>query len=318
MFEWLESAKVATTTLDNDHSGRGTIHILQEGWGHRSLPNKVLDALGPCPTSFQTLGDGAPKLSRKASSGAILYKVSDDTGDMMTSEVARGPGIDKKLLEGDDMYILDFEDSIMMWQGKTAKESEMAEAMQNAMGFLMKSGRAFNTQVTVFPQGREPATFTIHFRNWGSSEYCSFDSAELYKVKSCGENGSGFITQEPFLEAPVQLLTANLEASALPTKPVKKPRCLSKIASPKVPEALAKKRARYAKLNAQRETQKAVEKAYNLSNRREFMDKARAYASEYEAEKRALVNNKQAAKAVGNYSAFEKYYILKMIKKISL
>jgi len=182
--------------------------------------------------------------------------------------------------------------------------------MQNAMGFLMKSGRAFNTQVTVFPQGREPATFTIHFKNWGSSEYCSFDSAELYKVKSCGEN----VTQEPFLEAPVQLLTDNLEASALTTKPVKKPRCLSKIASPKVPEALAKKRARYAKLNAQRETQKAVEKAYNLSNRREFMDKARAYASEYEAEKRALVNNKKAAKAVGNYSEFEKYYILKIIK----
>ena len=290
MFEWLESARVAQNIRDLEQAGRGCIHILQEGWGQKSLPIKVLDALGPCPDSFQTLGDYEPKVEKKASSGAILYKVSDDTGSMETTEVARGPGIDKNILETDDMYILDFEDSIMMWQGKTAKESEMAEAMQKAMEFLVKSGRSFRTQVTVFPQGREPKMFTVHFKNWDKSKYCAFDSADLYKKRA-----EEVEVEESIPEPEISL---KLEKSQIP---VKKPRCLSKIATPKVPEALAKKRARYAKLNAQRETQKAVEKAYNLQNRREFVEKARIYAQEYKTEKKALENNKKAAKAVGNF-----------------
>merc|ERR1712076_46527 len=46
---------------------------------------------------------------------------------------------------------------------------------------------------------------------------------------------------------------------------------------------------------------KAVQKKNNLVARRAICKKARAYAAEYAAEAKALVNNKKAARAAGNY-----------------
>merc|ERR1712076_249095 len=76
---------------------------------------------------------------------------------------------------------------------------------------------------------------------------------------------------------------------------------LSKIAKSRVPEGLAKKRTRFAKQAAAKAEAKAVQKKNNLVARRAICKKARAYAAEYAAEAKALVNNKKAARAAGNY-----------------
>jgi len=76
---------------------------------------------------------------------------------------------------------------------------------------------------------------------------------------------------------------------------------LQKTAKSKVPEALAKKRARYANIAAKRQEEKAVARKTNLIKRREIINKARKYQKEYEAEARALVNNKKAAKKFNNF-----------------
>merc|ERR1712039_974214 len=72
---------------------------------------------------------------------------------------------------------------------------------------------------------------------------------------------------------------------------------ISKIAKSRVPEGLAKKRSRFAKQTAA----KAEAKKASLTKQREIISKARAYAAEYAAEAKALVNNTKAAKANGNY-----------------
>merc|ERR1712110_501030 len=76
---------------------------------------------------------------------------------------------------------------------------------------------------------------------------------------------------------------------------------VSKVAASRVPEGLAKKRSRFAKQAAKRQEAKAVAKKASLSKQREVISKARAYAAEYAAEAKALVNNTKAAKAVGNF-----------------
>jgi large subunit ribosomal protein L7e len=76
---------------------------------------------------------------------------------------------------------------------------------------------------------------------------------------------------------------------------------LSKIAKSRVPEGLAKKRTRFAKQAAAKAEAKAVQKKNNLVARRAICQKARAYAAQYAAEAKALVNNKKAARAAGNY-----------------
>merc|ERR1712178_584756 len=75
---------------------------------------------------------------------------------------------------------------------------------------------------------------------------------------------------------------------------------LAKVAKSRVPEGLAKKRARFAKQAAAKAEAKSVAKKTNLVKRREIIQKARKYAAEYAAEAKALVNNTKAAKANGN------------------
>merc|ERR1739847_108940 len=76
---------------------------------------------------------------------------------------------------------------------------------------------------------------------------------------------------------------------------------IAKIAKSRVPEGLAKKRSRFAKQAAKRQEAKAVAKKASLTKQLEIISKARAYAAEYAAEAKALVNNTKAAKAVGNF-----------------
>merc|ERR1739847_103087 len=76
---------------------------------------------------------------------------------------------------------------------------------------------------------------------------------------------------------------------------------ISKIAKSRVPEGLAKKRSRFAKQAAAKAEAKAVAKKASLTKQREIISKARAYAAEYAAEAKALVNNTRVAKAVGNF-----------------
>jgi large subunit ribosomal protein L7e len=74
-----------------------------------------------------------------------------------------------------------------------------------------------------------------------------------------------------------------------------------KVVKAKVPEALAKKRSRYAKLAASNTAARAQSKRDNVVKRREIIKKARAYAAEYSNAAKALANNTKAAKDHGNY-----------------
>lgn len=75
----------------------------------------------------------------------------------------------------------------------------------------------------------------------------------------------------------------------------------AKLAKSRVPEALAKKRSRYAKLAAERNQAKVVAKKNAVLVRREHVRKAREYAAEYKAQAAALVAQKAAAKRDGNF-----------------
>jgi len=69
----------------------------------------------------------------------------------------------------------------------------------------------------------------------------------------------------------------------------------------KVPEALAKKRARYASLAAKNTQARAQAKKDAVVKRRAIIAKARKYAAEYANDKKVLANQISAAKAHGNF-----------------
>merc|ERR1712080_560649 len=74
-----------------------------------------------------------------------------------------------------------------------------------------------------------------------------------------------------------------------------------KVAKPRVPEALAKKRSRYASQAASAAKAKVEAKKSAVLKRREIIKKARAYEAEYKAQVSASLANKRAAKEHGNF-----------------
>jgi len=74
-----------------------------------------------------------------------------------------------------------------------------------------------------------------------------------------------------------------------------------KVAKARVPEALAKKRSRYASLAAKNTEARAAAKKASVVKRREIISKARKYAKEYSNQNKALVNNLRAARKNNNY-----------------
>lgn len=74
-----------------------------------------------------------------------------------------------------------------------------------------------------------------------------------------------------------------------------------KVKGARVPEALAKKRTRYATLATKNTQARAAAKKASVVKRREIITKARKYAAEYSNAKKALTNNLRAATKAGNY-----------------
>jgi len=74
-----------------------------------------------------------------------------------------------------------------------------------------------------------------------------------------------------------------------------------KVTRARVPEALAKKRSRYASLAAKNTEARAAAKKASVVKRREIIAKAAKYAAEYANDKKALTNNLRAAKKSGNF-----------------
>merc|ERR1712080_349962 len=74
-----------------------------------------------------------------------------------------------------------------------------------------------------------------------------------------------------------------------------------KVTKPRVPEALAKKRSRYASQAASAAKAKVEAKKSAVLKRREIIKKARANEAEYKAQVSASLANKRAAKEHGNF-----------------
>jgi len=168
MFEWLESDAVSREIRDNEQGGRGEIAEVEETTGF--TPQKLKDALGgDPPAEFPEGGTAAKKQKEEEESHgftATLYKVSTDSGDLETTDVATGTDMSRDLLETDDCYILDIGSNILVWKGKTSSGRERNAAMKSAVTFLKQGGREKGCGIEVFPQGAEPTLFRQNFEGW--------------------------------------------------------------------------------------------------------------------------------------------------------
>mgnify|MGYP000367757218 FL=1 len=83
----------------------------------------------------------------------ILYKLSDESGKLMFTEVARGD-VNSGMLDSNDVFVLDTTEQLFVWIGQNSSETERRKAFETAEKYLSSMERPFSTPVTVFREGQ--------------------------------------------------------------------------------------------------------------------------------------------------------------------
>jgi len=131
---------------------------------------KILDGLEDHETFWKTLG-GKPSAGQiapassddvKVENTKVLFQLSDATGDLKITEVAKGT-VKKSALKSDDVFILDVGHTVYSWIGKGTTKKERANAIKYATDYLKQQGRPAYTPVVRVLEGAEPTAFNKSF-----------------------------------------------------------------------------------------------------------------------------------------------------------
>jgi len=149
-------AQALTEDLRNERNGKPVV--------------KILDGLEDHDVFWKTLGgkpkkeDIAPATSDdvKVDNVKVLFQLSDSTGALKITEVAKGT-VKKSNLKSDDVFILDIGHNVYAWIGKGTTKKERAGAIKYATDYLKEKGRPAYTPVVRVLEGAEPPAFFKSF-----------------------------------------------------------------------------------------------------------------------------------------------------------
>lgn len=82
----------------------------------------------------------------------ILFRLSDETGKLMCTEVGRGD-LSKSMLGSNDVYICDAGIEVFVYVGENASDSERRSAMSTAVCYLGTQNKPLSTPVHLFKEG---------------------------------------------------------------------------------------------------------------------------------------------------------------------
>jgi len=95
----------------------------------------------------------------------LVYRISDASGQMQTTKVASGL-LKRKMLDKDDVFLLDTGSELFVWVGKGATKAERRKGMKYGVKYLKKKGRPNWTPITRVPGGGETPVFKSYFKQW--------------------------------------------------------------------------------------------------------------------------------------------------------
>jgi len=133
--------------------------------------SEVIDALEDHPIFWTTLGgkpasiksaEAAGDDSKVASVTKKLFKVSDASGKITTTEISSGT-LAKSDLDTNDVFLVDTESTIFVWIGLAASKEERGQAFKIANQYLSDSGRPFTTPVVRVIEGSTNDAFEAAF-----------------------------------------------------------------------------------------------------------------------------------------------------------
>ncbi|KAG8434871.1 hypothetical protein GDO86_013000 [Hymenochirus boettgeri] len=163
MLERNRARDLANQIRDSERRGAAKVEIIQEG----EEPEEMIEILGKCP---ETIRDGSAEDDKEADErhtrGAVLYKVSNASGQMQVSRLGDGALFHKEQLLTDDCFILDCFGKIYVWKGKKANKEEQEHSLETANQFISLMNYSPKTQVQFVTEGNESPLFKQFFSNW--------------------------------------------------------------------------------------------------------------------------------------------------------
>ncbi|KAM9324958.1 macrophage-capping protein [Gastrophryne carolinensis] len=163
MLERNRARDVANQIRDNERHGAAKVEIIQEG----EETEEMIQILGPRPACLK---EGSAQDDKEADEihtrGAVLYQVSNASGEMKVTRIADGGILRKEELISDDCFIMDTTGKIYVWKGKKANKEEREQSLETAKKFLNLMKYSPKTQVQVMTEGNESPLFKQFFSNW--------------------------------------------------------------------------------------------------------------------------------------------------------
>ncbi|XP_018428701.1 PREDICTED: macrophage-capping protein [Nanorana parkeri] len=163
MMERNRARDLAYQIRDSERRGAAKVEIMLEG----EEPEEMIQILGQRPDKLK---EGSTQDDKEADEihtrGAVLYQVSNATGEVKVTRVADGGTFRKEQLLSDDCFILDTAGKIFVWNGKKANKEEREQSSATAKKFITLMNYPTKTQVQVMSEGNESPLFKQFFSNW--------------------------------------------------------------------------------------------------------------------------------------------------------
>jgi len=150
----LEKAKGAeiTQAIEAEREGHAANRVVDEGQEDAEFWRLIG---GKGPVASAAAGGSDVEAETAAETEKVLLKLSDASGTLTFTEVAKGHNVKKGLLESSDVFILDAGVEVYAWVGKNASVQEKKKALSFAQDYVTKHGKPVHTTVVRILEGGE-------------------------------------------------------------------------------------------------------------------------------------------------------------------
>lgn len=171
-YEKFEGMKIVNGINNDERGGKAEVTFMDSG---KNETDEFWAALGGKPARIKSADEGGDDAAMKVPE-PVLFGLSDASGSMEITEVARACKFDRDLLNGDDVFLLDGGTEIFVWVGKKSSKEEKQKGMSYGMDYLSQSGRPSWTPITRLMETGETQVFKSFFGVWDKPKFV--DAAE--------------------------------------------------------------------------------------------------------------------------------------------
>jgi advillin len=158
-WEKTKGLEMSRNIRDNERGGRATVVVVESGEDNAEFW-AALGGKGPVAAAIEDQDEAAaPATAPK------LFKVSDATGSLVTTQITEAP-LRQDHLDTNDVFILDIGSEVFVWIGKGSTADEKKAGMKNARDYIASSGLPARTPVTRIVEGSETVLFKDKFKGW--------------------------------------------------------------------------------------------------------------------------------------------------------